>query len=821
MLDCWFQDFRYAARLLRRNPVFALTAALSLAIGIGANTTIFTVANALLFKPPPGVVDASRLVDVGRSQDGQGFDNSSYPNYLDIRSRNTVFDGIYAARFGGEPMSLGGPDGADRIYGNLVTANYFSVLGTRPAVGRFFSTSDGEQPGSTPLVVLSHAFWIRRFAGDPSVVGRQLVLNGRPFSIVGVAPEGFHGTTVLTSDIWVPLTMVAEVMPRQSGSILTSRPSVWLVMGARLKPGVMVPQAQAELATIGRALEQEFPDDNRGKGLRVVPQSPIPGNGAPVAAFLSILMGIVMLVLAIACANIAGVLLARATARRREIAVRIAIGAGRARLVRLMLVETLLLFLIGAAIGLALARAMTTLLVALLPALPLPVDMSLPLDARGVSFTVGLTLIAALLAGLAPALTSSRADVIPALKADVQGGPERQRLRSAFVVAQVTFGIVLVVGAGLFARAMQHAAQIDPGFDPHGVELASLDFALAGYTEASGRLFANQLVERVRALPDVRSAALAAIVPLGLGGLGLGGLSVPGVPPPPGRRFFSADWNVVTPGYFETMKTALTAGRDFIAADRADSPSVVIVNETAARQWWPGGSAIGQTLLRQDGRPEAPDAMRTLTVVGVARDGKYRSLAEDPRLFVYVPLQQQYLSQMTIVARSTTDRRLASQLRAVVRSLNPNLPILSAQTLDEYARLGLVPQQVAASVTGSLGLVGLLLAAIGVYGVTAYMVTSRTREIGIRVALGAQPRDVMRMIVGHGLVLTLAGAAIGLSLAAVAARLIASLLIGVAPVDFVTFASATVLFVVIGVGACLVPAHRALRVNAIEALRCE
>jgi predicted permease len=498
MLDSWLQDVRYAARLLRRNPLFALTATLSLAIGIGANTTIFTIANALLFKPPSGVAEPGRLVDVGRSQGGQGFDNSSYPNYLDIRARNTVFSGIYAYRLGAEPMSLGGRSGAERIFGSMVTTNYFSVLGTWPHIGRLFTPDDGEQPGATPLAVLSHHFWMRRFNGDPAIVGQTLQLNGRPFTVIGVTPEGFHGTTVLTADLWVPINMVGDLSPRRSVSILTSREGVWLVMGARLKPGVSLRQAQAELASIGRALEQEFPEANRGKGLRVVAASPIPGNGAPVAAFLAVLMGIVGLVLAIACANVAGVLLARATARRREIAVRLAIGAGRGRLIRQMLVESMLLFLVGGGAGLLLARAMTTLLVSLLPTLPMPVDVTLALDGRAIAFTLGLSLVAAVLSGLAPALSESKAEVVSALKADARGGPERLRLRNVFVVSQVACSIVLVVGAGLFVRALQRATQIDPGFDSRGVELAALDLSLAGYTADTGRVFARELIGDAR-----------------------------------------------------------------------------------------------------------------------------------------------------------------------------------------------------------------------------------------------------------------------------------------------------------------------------------
>jgi len=819
MFDSWLQDLRYAVRLLRRNPLFALTAVLSLAIGIGANTTIFTIANALLFKPPLGVADASRLVDVGRSQDGQGFDNGSYSNYLDIRARNTVFSGIYAYRLGPEPMSLRGKDGAERIYGEMVSTNYFNVLGTPPHIGRLFTSDDSEQPAATPLAVLSHRFWMRRFNGDPAIVGQTLVLNGRPFMVIGVTPEGFHGTTVLTSDLWVPVNMVGELASRLPPAILTSRESAWLVMGARLKPGVTVGQAQAELANIGRALEQEFPDANRGKGLRVVASSPVPGDGAPVAAFMAVLMAIVMLVLAIACANVAGVLLARATTRRREIAVRLAIGAGRGRLIRQMLVESTLLFLIGGSGGLVLARLMTGALLSLLPAVPLPIDVTLALDGRAVVFTLTLSLVAAILSGLAPAFHASRAEVVGALKSDTQGGPERIWLRHAFVVSQVALSIVLVVGAGLFARALQRASEIDPGFDPHGVELATLDLSLGGYTADTGRVFARELIRRVRETPGVQAAALSAVMPLGDRGIGLGGLAVPGVELRNGRRFFDVDWNVITPGYFATMKMALLTGRDFSDADREGTPSVVIVNETAARQWWPRQDALGKTLLQETGRPDAPDAVRTLTVVGVARDSKYRNLGEDPRPFVYVPIQQQYMSRTVIAARSAHGQRLAGELRALLASMNPNLPIVQALTFDAYSQLGLLPQRIAASVAGSLGLVGVLLAAIGIYGVTAYMVSSRTREIGIRMALGAERASVVRMVLRQGLTLTMIGAAIGLAVAAAASRLLGSLLFGVGATDPLTFIGSTLLFFVVGAAACYVPARRATAIGAMDALR--
>jgi predicted permease len=377
------------------------------------------------------------------------------------------------------------------------------------------------------------------------------------------------------------------------------------------------------------------------------------------------------------------------------------------------------------------------------------------------------------------------------------------------------------VGAGLFIRALGRATEIDPGFDPRGIELAALDLSLAGYTADTGRVFTRDLIQRVRDLPGVQSATLAAMVPLGGSGLGLGGLAVPGVPSPNGQRFFDADWNVVTPGYFTAMKMALAAGRDFTDSDREDGPWVVIVNETAARRWWPNQQAVGKTLLQQTFNPGASEATRTLTVIAVSRDTKYRDLGEEPRPFVYVPIQQQYVPRVTIIARSTQGQRMAADLRKLLASLNSNLPIVRSQTLEDYAALTLIPQRIAAAVSGSLGIVGLLLAAIGIYGVTAYMVSSRTREIGIRVALGAQRGDVVRMVLRQGMMLAFTGMAIGLALAAGASRLLASLLFGVGPTDPLTFAGSAALFCVIGLIACYVPARRATAVDAMEALRYE
>jgi predicted permease len=533
----------------------------------------------------------------------------------------------------------------------------------------------------------------------------------------------------------------------------------------------------------------------------VLATSPIPGNGAPVAMFMTALSAIVGLVLLIACANVAGMLLARATSRRAEIAVRLSLGAARMRLVRQMLVETAMLFLAGAALGLLLARIATKLLVAMIPELPVKIGLAIGLDAKAFGFTIALALVAAIFSGLAPAFHATR-DVVSSMKGD------RQRLRNAFVVAQVALSIVLVVAAGLFLRALQRAASIDPGFDPRGVEIASLDLSLGGYTDATGPVFARELLERVRAIPGVQSATLSAQLPLSMGGMGLGGLSLPGQ-----ENGIDADWNVVEPNYFATLRTPLLRGRDFTTADDAHAPLVAIINETLARHFFANADPIGQTLMQ--------DGARKLTILGVARDAKYRTLGDRARNFIYVPLQQQYVSRTNIVARTTDGQRIAAELRATVASMNRNLPIVTSQSLEQFTSIGLVPQRIAASVTASLGLIGLLLAAIGIYGVTAYMVTSRTRELGIRMALGADAGNVLRMVLRQGMRLVAIGLGIGWLLAAGASRLIASLLMGVAPLDAIAFGGAALVLCAIGAAACYVPARRAIAIEPAVALRAE
>jgi len=816
-LDDARRDLAHSARLLRRSPAFALTAVLSLAIGIGANTAIFTVANALLFRDPPGVGEPDRLVDIGVSREFGGFNPGSYPMYLDVRERATTLTDVYARVMFPHAKSFAPPGtsrSVERAFAFEVTTNYFTALRATPSAGRLFDESDGDRG---PVAVVSHRFWTRRFNKDPDIVGRTVRVNGQPFVVAGVASEGFQGTGVVAPDLWLPLTVTAGASGARSS--LTDRSGGWLIMGGRLEPGVLLPQAAAEVDAIGRALNQEYPASG-SRGLRLLRASRVPGNDTVIAVFASVMMIIVSLVLIVACANLAGILLARAAARRREIAVRLAMGAGRARLVRQLLTETVVLFAIGGVAGVVFARVMTSVLVPLLPSPPFPIDVTLALDGRVMLFTIVLSFLAAVLSGLAPALQASRADVVASLNDTVPRRFGRTRLRGAFVVTQIAFSLLLVVTAGLFVRALRQAGSVDPGFDPRGVELASLDLSMAGYTDTTGPRFASDLLDRVRQLGDVQTATLAVVVPGGFEGIG-NGVAVPGVTAPDGQRFFNQYWNMVAPGYFATLRIPFVDGRDFTVSENADAERVAIVSEHFARRFWPERNAVGQFILRGVPGPRGVDLPpEPLRVVGVVRDVKSSSLIDGlAESFVYVPFAQRYMPLVTIVARTTRGQRIGDELRALVASMNPGLPVVKSETLDDSMALGLVSQRVAASISGSLGTVGLVLAAIGIYGMAMYMVARRTREIGIRIALGAQRRAIVTMVLRQALWLAVIGSTIGLALAAAASHALSGFLFGVAPLDPPAFIGATVLFAIATLAACYVPVRRATSVDPAVALR--
>jgi len=820
MIQTTGQDIRYALRLLRRSPLFTVTAALSLAIGIGANTTIFSIASALLLRPLPGLSDPSRLVDIGRTQNGSGFDNLSYPNYRDYRERQKSLTDVYAARPDPVPLSLATSSDAVRIYGAVVSANYFAILGVRPLLGRTLQDRDDAPGNSHSVAVLSYDLWARTFGGDQSIVGQTISLNNRPFMVVGVAPAGFQGTTLMKPDVWTPIAGVADTMPRLSqdsrNDVFNQRRAVWLMMGGRLKDGVTIAQAHAEARAIGSNLQQEYPNENEGKSLTVVRSTLVPGQSVAVGGFFGLLMLIVLLVLMIACVNVAGILLARGAARRREIAVRLAMGAGRARLIRQLLTETTILFVAGGVGGLILSQWLTSLLLALIPRLPVQIDFTVRTDWRVVLFTVVLSFVAAILSGLAPALQSSRADLVPALKTEgLDSGKPRLRLRSLLVIGQVTMSLTLVIMAGLFLRALEHAAAIEPGFDERRVDVVQLDLSLAGYTADSARPFVRELLERIRSLPGVESATLSVDVPLDGGRMGLGGLKAPGKTPPRGQ-YFQADWNIVEPGLFGTLKLPLVRGRDFTAADTASSQWVAIVNEALAAAIWPGEDPVGKQVIVPD-----ENKQREVTIVGVTGNARLVWLTGPVEPYIYMPFAQRYLPRVSLLVRTTDDRSAVAEVRTLLRTMNAGLPITESMRLSELTAIGMVPQRMAASVAGTLGIVGLLLCAIGIYGVTSYSVAQRTREIGIRVALGADRVDVIRLVLRQGLVLAAAGTAIGVVIAGAGSTFLESLLYGMRGLDPITFAGACLLFAAVTLVASYIPARRATRVDPMVALRNE
>jgi predicted permease len=812
---------RHAFRILKRTPVFTATAIASLAIGIGANSAIFSAGNALIFAPTPGIQDMARLVDIGRSTRGSGFDTVSYPTFADLREGADVFSGVYAMRLGPEPMSLGTAEGGQRIWAEQVSGGYFDVLGVAPAVGTVFHAAE-ERP-DVPLrkVVLRHAFWRRQFSADAAVVGRPIVLNGDEFTIAGVAPERFEGTTVLTPDLWVPLTAFARGMPRPE--MLRQRTAQWLIMGARLKAGVSIERARHATAAFGQQLASQYPDVYRDRGLAVVAASRVPGHamayGAPL---LGLLLGLTGLVLLVACTNLAGLLLARSTARAREIAIRLAIGASRRSIFGLLMAESIVLALAGGAAGLVLAVWSRRAIASLTALLPVPATLMVPVDWRLLAFTAGLTALTALLAGAVPAWQCTRPGLVADLKAD-STSPRHRRTRHLFVGAQVAFCAVLVALAGLFVRAVSTAAAVDPGLNVDGIDVVVLNLDLAGYSNGDRPRVAEEIRERLGALPGVRSASIGRLIPLEGSRIGLGQLRRPGDTTPAGR--IRADWNSVSPDYLSTMDIPMQRGRPFSPADRSGASDVAIVNERFAATVWPDLDPIGRTVDMGDFTPGQEATVRTLTVVGVARDSKSQWIGEVTGPFIYVPFAQHSSSEVNYFVRRAEGlidgAALDGAIRDAVRDYNRNLPVIRISPLALHAGLGLLPQRAAAAVAGTLGLIALLLAAIGVHGVVAHTVVSRTRELGVRVALGADARRIVWTILRQSLVVVSFGAAIGLAASAGAGHLARGLLFGVSPLDPVAFAGAAIVLGAVAVLACFVPARRATRINPVVALRSE
>jgi predicted permease len=814
-------DFRYALRVLARSPLFSLTAVMSLALGVAASTSIFSLADALLLRPRPGIADPATLIDIGRSVRGEGFDNFGYPLFTALRERTATLASMAAVRLEPGAMSLSGGDSSERVFAGLVSGNYFDVLGTQPAAGRFFLPDEDRTAGTHPVIVLNHRFWRDRFQSDRAVIGTTLRLNGLPYTIVGVAQEGFTGHALITADFWAPFAMEAHVRGEPDRSLLTNERAVWHTALGRLKPGVTVRQAGDELDAIARNYLRERNDDRADRwGIAAAASERVPVQGrAPVVGFLAVLGTLTTLVLVIACSNVAGMLLARALQRRREIATRLAVGASRGRLVGQLLVEGVVLALIAAAISLPATNAVVGLLQAFQPSLPVPLALELRVDPRTMGFAIALSMLTAVLFALLPALQATRFDVAPALHGTTATIDRRRAwLRHGLVAGQVAMALLLLVATGLFLRSLQEAASVDAGFTVENVDTVQIDTQMAGYKDADGMRAVSELTERFRRIDTVTAVGASRMMPLLGGGLGLGGLRVPGYQGPDGRDAIDGvDWDVISPGYFEAMRLPVVRGRAFSDADRQGAPYVAIINETFAQRVFQGRDPIGQLVLQRFSEKEE----RALQIVGVAKTAKYRSLSEPPRAFIYVPLTQQYMSEVVFfIRRSSPDSRIAAA-RDALRAFDPSLPIVFAQTFEQATAVGLLPQRLAAWVAGSVGAVGLLLAALGLYGLTAFAVAQRTREIAVRIALGATRESVLRLVLRQAARLALTGALAGLALAVGISLALQSLLIGIQPMDPIAFASATIVLTGVLLAASWIPARRAANLDPMRALRAE
>ena len=806
-------DLRLTVRMLFARPLFTTIVVAALSIGVGGVATIFSGLNALVLRPLPGVTDGDRLVLVDRrTPDFSEGASASVRFYEHLREGSRSLDGL--AVWSRVPLTIVVGQDAYGLSGNIVSDNYFDVLGVRPAAGRFFEASGGSRSAAAASIVLSHAIWMSQFNGDAAVVGRAIAVNGRPYQIVGVAPAAFRGAfTPLKIDAWVPLAMQPHVHPQRD---LTDQPWLWTV--GRLRDGIETSQARSELATLTAAWASGGGDKYvHYTSIRLTPLTGLPDDARQaLLGFGAVLLGAAALVLIIAAANVSTLLAMRATARRREMGIRTALGAGRGRLVRQLLTETLTLFLAGGFGGTLLAVAGT----GALERLPIPADGGLSLelspDVRVLLFSVAVSLAVGLVFGIVPALRNASRNPVTLLLTASAGGRRRTLAISGLIVMQMALSLVLLTTAALFVRAVGAGASIDPGFDARGVAVATFNTQSYGYDDSRGRAFYETLRQRLGEAPRVEAVTYADRVPLTMSNSGAT-ISLDGAGADGQQRLrMRVELGLADTAYFETLGIRLFAGREFAPTDVADSGAVAIVNETFARRAWPGASpaaAIGRTFLAGD---------RPVAIVGVAADSKYSTLSEPPTPFVYRPQAQRWDAGRTLFVRVNGDPAGAARvIQDAVASIDPLLPRIAVTTLTREASMALLPQRVAAIVTGVLGAAGLVLAAIGLYGLVSYGVTLRLREIGVRLALGASRADVVQMVLAHGLRLTVTGAALGLLASVFATRLVEAYLLNVSAMDAVAFTGGVGVLLVVAVLAAVVPARRAGSADPLVVLRTE
>ena len=801
----FFQDLRYGFRMLANSPGFTAVAVLTLALGIGANSAIFTLVNAYLLRPLP-VAEPGRLVLVSEIQAAKGFVGSvSFPTYLDWREQNQVFEELAAVR--GEDFNLTGTDEPERLYGARVSAGFFRTLGVRPILGRGFLPEE-DKPGGARVVVLSRGFWQRRSGARPDILGQALTLDGERFTVVGVAPSGFRISRTAPYELWVPLALE----PNRAG-----RGTHFLLVIARLKPGISIERAQADLSAISSRLARQYPE-NFGWGAVVENlHARLMREARPA---LLVLLAAVGLVLLIACANLANLLVARGAARQKEIAIRTALGAGRLRVVRQMLTESLLLALLGGGLGLLLALWGVNLLNAIIPAGIQPLQAARA-DATVLGFTLLVSLATGVLFGLAPALNVSKPDLAQTLK---EGGRSSSaagrhgRLRDSLVVSEVALAMVLLVGAGLLIKSFMRLQQVDPGFRSESVLTIELSLPQARYSKPQQRAtFYEQLLERIAGLPGVRAAGACTQLSLS-GGETIWGLTIEGRPEPGPGEILQSGHRSVSPDYFRAMSIPLRRGRYFTAQDREGAPGVVIINETMANRFWPSQDPIGKRIRLGAGRSGAP----WIPIAGVVADVKYSGLDRQPGPEMFLPHLQNPAPRMAIVVRAAAEpASLATALRSAVTALDRDQPVANIRTLEKIVSDSVAPRRLTMLLLGIFAALALVLAGVGLCGVISYSVTQRTHELGVRMALGAQPSEVLRLVIGHGMILTMIGVAIGLAGAFALTGFLSSLLFGVTARDPATFLAVALALASVALAACYIPARRATRVDPMVALRYE
>jgi macrolide transport system ATP-binding/permease protein len=813
MIESVFQDLRFGLRLLRRSPGFSILAILCLTLGIGANAAVFSWIEGILFRPYPAVVHQERLLALtGTARAEPGATPLSWPDFIDLQRNCTLFDSFFVSKITGTTLSIG--DRAEVTTGSIVSTNYFDAIGVHPILGRGFQLGEDSGQSAHPVTVISYQLWQRRFKSDSQIIGKTQRLNGVYHTIIGVAPEGFYGTFVgWAMQFWVPASM--EEIFESGGYKLEDRGSRWIESYARLKPGVTRQQAQQEVSAVAQRLEADYPETNRGRGIRLWPLWQTPFNNAhTLLPTLEIMLAVVVFVLLIACANVGNLLLVRSFARRHEMTVRLAIGAGRGRLLRQLFTEGLILSAFGAAGGLLVAHWCRHALVLLFPARG-GISMHLlgEIDWRVLALSAGVCVIATLLVGLVPAMQTGKLDLASSLKADsagVVGGHVRAWVRSGLVVLQVSLSFVLLVGAGLLLHSLQKIRNTSPGFSTHEVLDTGVNLVAAGYDAQRAQNFQDELLVRVRALPGVESAAFARMTPLSYGSYSESLVSVGGYEPPPDEQP-TIEYNEVGPDYFVTMGIPLMSGREFTPADDEKAALVAVVNETMAAQYWRGSNPIGERVQVKG---------RWIQVVGIAKDSKYQSVRETPKPFFYVPLRQNFSRGVGLYIRTPLSAQtMASALVREVHAIDPNLALYEVITLQEQLDRSTSSQLVAVTLVGVLGALALLLAAIGLYGVMSYAVSQSTRELGLRMALGADPSKLLRLVLSRGLALTAGGVLLGAAVALSLTRLMGNLLYNVSPREPLVFAAAFAVMMLASLAACFLPAWRATRTDPARALR--